>query len=89
MKEYSPLGELTISLDSIRKLTTFCKNRYIVFKIRNENDGREYQTSPSNPSKTRWLGVLKQVRLYIKAEADVVARAGNDSEMLVIVEKIN
>ena len=76
-------------LDAIRELTTFCKNRFIEFNIRNENNERVYQTSPSNPSKTRWLGVLKQVKLYIKAEADVVARAGNDSEMLVIVEKIN
>ena len=75
-------------LGAIRELTPFCKNRFIEFNIRNENE-RVYQTSPSNPSKTRWLGVLKQVKLYIKAEADVVARAGNDSEMLVIVEKIN
>ena len=77
------------ALVAIRELTTFCKNRCIVFNIKNENNGREYQTSPSNPSKTRWLGVLKQVELYIKAKADVVERAGNNSEMLVIVEKIN
>ena len=89
MKRDLPVGELVTTLGAIRELTTFCKNRIIEFNIRNEINGREYQTSPSNPSKTRWLRVLKQVKLYIKAKPDVVARAGSDSEMLVIVEKIN
>ena len=89
MKELHPLSELILSLEAIKTLTTYCKNRDIIFKIVSGDGKSHYNTSPSNPSKTRWLGILKQVSLYVKAKADVQEQATKDAGMLAIVENIN
>ena len=89
MRDLHPVSELLLSLDAIRELTTYCKQRDIDFKIVSANEDTTYKTSPSNPVKTRWLGVLKQVALYIKAKDDVLQRATTEVDMTRIVEKIN
>ena len=89
MKEEFPNSELVDSLKAVRELTTYSKSRDIVFVIKNDNNKSEYLTSPSNPSKTRWLGVLKQVSQYIKAKISVQDTASRDQGMQAILEKIN
>ena len=89
MRTDHPTSELLSSLDSIRELTTFSKNRDIDFMIKKQDSNAIYITSPNNPCKTRWLGVLKQVSLYLKAKEDVRARAATHNDMSVIVERIN
>ena len=84
-----PSGDLITSLGSIRELTTYCKSRSIVFKIKLEAGGATTTTSPSNPSKTRWLGLLRQVNLYLKAKAAVLEHAHQDADMQCITEQIN
>ena len=89
MEESNPTSDLINSLDAIRELTTFCKTRNIVFHVAPPNGGAKIITSPGNPSKTRWLGVLKQVRLYLKAKLAVLEHARREPSMLVITDKIS
>ena len=89
MKTIQPTNDLTVSLETIRTLTTHCKTHNIVFQIPALNELVSYTTSPSNPSKTRWFGILKQVTLYLKAKTDVMDKASRDRNMQVITDKIN
>ena len=89
MRVDHPVSELFSSLDAIGKLTTYCKTHAIQFEIKQPNGGASYYTSPCNPAKTRWLGLLRQVNLYVKAKASVQARAALDQQMLAIADNIN
>ena len=89
MRINHPMSDLLISLDAIHDLTTFCKRRDITFLTDAIDGKRQYVTSPSNPSKTRWLGLLKQAALYMKCKADVEEKAHEHQEMSVITQKIN
>ena len=89
MERANPVGDLVISLAAIRELTTYCKSRNIIFQVASEDGRSTFTTSPSNPSKTRWLGVLKQVRLYLNAKSSVLEKARREPQMLSITEKIN
>ena len=89
MRVVNPQSELLQSLDAIKELTTYSKNRDIIFKIMSADGKSEYSTSPSNPSKTRWLGLLKQVSLFVKAKINVQDQSSRDPGMLAIVENIN
>ena len=62
----------------------------MVFVIKTSNKKVSFNTSPSNPSKTRWLGTLKQVKQYLRAKEDVLHKANlEDSDMLAITDRIN
>ena len=89
MRDDNPLSDLLASLDAIKELTTYCKTRNIAIEVRPDDGRAKFTTSPNNPSKTRWLGVLRQVSLYIKAKKEVQERAGREPDMLIITEKID
>ena len=89
MRENHSTSDLITSLDAVHELTTFCKRRDIEFLTEASDGKRQFWTSPSNPAKTRWLGLLKQVTQYIKCKADVENKARDIQEMSVITQKIN